>query len=159
VLQRRGFDTFTALLAGMVAAPARRTVCGMLSASGMSQFWHHSRAHRFFSSTRWGPDQLGLVMLGLVIGWLVPAGAPVTVAIDDTLFRRRGRNVHAPCWAYDGSRHVAAGQEKLSRGNTFVIAAVMVELPFLDRPIALPVLAPVVAPGRADQNRDRTRPD
>lgn len=82
----RGFDTFTALLAGMVAAPARRTVCGMLSASGMSQFWHHSRAHRFFSSTRWGPVQLGLVMLGLVIGWLVPAGAPVTVAIDDTLF-------------------------------------------------------------------------
>jgi hypothetical protein len=83
---------------------------------------------------------VGLALLGLVIGWLVPVGAPVVVAIDDTLFRRRGRAVHAPAWAYDGSRHVARGQKKLSRGTTFVVATVLVELPFLDRPIALPVL-------------------
>jgi hypothetical protein len=36
---------------------------------------------------------------------------------------------------------VAKGNQKLSRGNTFVVAAVVVTLPFLDRPIALPVLA------------------
>jgi hypothetical protein len=45
----RGFDTFIALVAGMVAAPARRTVCGMFTASGMQSRWHHSRAHRFFT--------------------------------------------------------------------------------------------------------------
>jgi hypothetical protein len=27
----------------------------------------------------------------------------VVIAIDDTLFRRRGRKVHAADWAYDGS--------------------------------------------------------
>jgi hypothetical protein len=142
-----GFDTFTALLAGLVAAPARRTVCGMFTASGATGVWHHSRAHRFFASTRWCPDQLGLVVLELVIGWLTPARAPITVAIDDTLFRRRGRKVYAACWAYDGSHQVAAGQTKLSRGNTFVVAAIVVELPFLDRPIALPVLARLWRPG------------
>jgi hypothetical protein len=100
------------------------------------------------SSLRWDDrDQVGLVVLGLVIGWLVPAGAPIVVAIDDTLFRRRGRKVHAACWAYDGSRHVAAGQQKLSRGSTFVVAAVVVRLPFLDRPIALPVLTRLWRPG------------
>lgn len=36
---------------------------------------------------------------------------------------------------------MAKGNAKLSRGNTFVVAAVVVTLPFLDRPIALPVLA------------------
>src|SRR5882757_6453648 len=128
----RGFDTFTALVTGLIAAPARRTVCGMLTASGMTGVWHHSRAHRFF---------VGLVVLGLVIGWLIPAGAPLTVAVDDTMFRRSGKKVWAACWAYDGSRQVAAGQQKLSRGTTFVVAAVVVTLPFLDRPIALPVLA------------------
>jgi len=143
----RGFDTFTALVAGLIAAPARRSVCEMLTASGMNAVWHHSRAHRFFASARWSPDQLGLAVLGLVIGWLLPAGAPVTVAVDDTLFRRCGRKVHAACWAYDGSRPVAAGQRKLSRGNTFVVAAIVVELPFLERSIALPVLARLWRPG------------
>jgi hypothetical protein len=143
----RGFETFIALVAGLIAAPARRTVCGIFTASGMNTVWHHSRAHRFFASTRWRPDQVGVVMLGLVIGWLVPAGAPVVIAIDDTLFPRRGRKVYAACWPYDGSRQVAAGQQKLTRGNTFVVTAVTVELPFLDRPIALPVLARLWRPG------------
>jgi hypothetical protein len=112
------FETFAALVAGLVAAPARRSVCGMLTALGMSQRWHRSRAHRFFSSTRWSGDQLGLTLAGLLIGWLLPVGAPITVAVDDTLFRRRGRHVHAAVWAYDGSRQVTEGQTKLSRANT-----------------------------------------
>lgn len=83
----------------------------------------------------------------LVIGWLTPAGAPLLIAIDDTLFRRSGKKVHGAVWAYDGSRQVAKGQAKLSRGNTFVVAAVAVELPFADRPIALPVLFRLWRPG------------
>jgi hypothetical protein len=61
--------------------------------------------------------------------------------VDDTLFRRRGHKVYAAHWGYDGSLKVAKGNRKLSRGNTFVVATVVVSLPFLDRPIALPVLA------------------
>ena len=30
---------------------------------------------------------------GLIVKYLVPAGAPVTVAVDGTLFRRRGKKV------------------------------------------------------------------
>lgn len=77
----------------------------------------------------------------------MPVGAPIALAVDDTLFRRSGRRVHGGCWAYDGSRQVAPGAKKLSRGTTFVVAAVVVELPFLDRPIALPVLARLWRPG------------
>ena len=85
--------------------------------------------------------------MGLIIGWLIPTGAPLVVAVDDTMFRRSGKHVWAACWAYDGSRHVAAGQQKLSRGTTFVVAAVVVTPPFLARPIALPVLARLWRPG------------
>ncbi len=49
--------------------------------------------------------------------------------------------MHAAHWACDGSLKVPSGGKKLSRGNTFVVAAVVVHLPFLDRPVALPVLA------------------
>lgn len=98
----RTFPTFVALVTGPIAAPARRTVCGMLTAAGMGGVWHHSRAHRFFATARWSLDQVGLIALSLVIGWLTPVGAPVVVAVDDTLFRRSGRRVHGACWAYDG---------------------------------------------------------
>jgi hypothetical protein len=86
-------------------------------------------------------------MVGLVVGWRTPTGAPLVIVVDDTLFRRTGRHVHAAFWAYNGSRRVAAGQEKLSRGNTFVVAAVVVDLPFLQGPIALPVLFRLWRPG------------
>ncbi|WP_346140404.1 transposase, partial [Kutzneria viridogrisea] len=143
----RTYTTFVALVTGLIAAPARRTVCGMLTAARMAGVWHHGRAHRFFATAQWSLDQVGLTMVGLVVGWLTPAGAPLVVAVDDTLFRRAGRKVHGAFWAYDGSRKVAAGQEKLSRGTTFVVAALVVELPFLERPIALPVLYRLWRPG------------
>ncbi|MGO9077450.1 MAG: transposase [Streptosporangiaceae bacterium] len=49
------------------------------------------RAHYFFSRARWQPGDLGLTLARLAVTLLVPAGQPVTVAIDDTRFRRRGK--------------------------------------------------------------------
>ena len=45
---------------------------------------------------RWNPDDLGLAVARLAVALLVSAGEPVTVAIDDTLFRRRGRRSDQP---------------------------------------------------------------
>ena len=135
------FTTFALLAAGLIARPAGRTVCGMLAGAGLGGVWHHSRAHRFFAAAAWSADAVGLVVLRLAAGWLIPAGAPVVIAVDDTMFRRAGRKVHAVHWAYDGSLKVPKGGKKISRGNTFVIAAVIAELPFLRRPVALPVAA------------------
>jgi hypothetical protein len=113
----------------------------MLAGAGLAGVWHHSRAHRFFPAAHWNADAVGSTVLRLIVGHLVPVGAPLVVAVDDTMFRRCGRKVYAAHWAYDGSPKVAKGNQKLSRGNTFVVAAVVVASPFLDRPIALPVLA------------------
>jgi hypothetical protein len=49
------FETFTALVGGLVAQPVGRTVCGMLSGAGLARVWHHARAHRLFSAARWCP--------------------------------------------------------------------------------------------------------
>jgi len=70
------------------------------------------------------PVQLRLARLAVTL--LVPAGQPVTVAIDDTLFRRRGK-VWAASWFHDGS---AAGKDKTGYGNNWVIAGIVVSLPF-----------------------------
>ena len=47
----------------------------------------------------------------------------------------------AASWFHDGS---AAGPDKTGYGNNWVIAAIIVRLPFLDRPAAIPVLAKLV---------------
>jgi DDE superfamily endonuclease len=122
------FTTFALLAAGLIARPAGRTVCGMLAGAGLGGVWHHSRAHRFFAAAAWSADAVGLVVLRLVADWLIPAGAPVVIAVDDTMFRRAGRSM--PRTGYDGSLRVPKGGKKVSRGNTFVIAAVIAELPF-----------------------------
>jgi DDE superfamily endonuclease len=144
------FETFTALVAGLVAQPVGRTVCGMLTGAGLAQVWHHARAHRFFSVARWCPHQVGLVLAELIVTRLLALGAPVMVAVDDTLFRRRGKRVHGVGWFHDGS---AAGQLKLGFGNNWVVAAIIVTLPFCARPVALPVLATLAVKG------GRSKPD
>jgi hypothetical protein len=135
---RPTFARFVALLCGLVAMPVRRTVCGMLVGTGLAGKIHHSWAHSFFAEARWSVDRVSVVLSGLVIERLVPAGAPVVIAVDDTLFRRSGRKVHAAGWFHDGSAKGPRGSQ-VSWGNNWVIAAIVVDLPFLDRPMALPV--------------------
>ena len=145
------FETFTALVAGLVAQPVSRTVCGMLTGAGLARVWHHARAHRFFSAARWCPHQVGLGVAELIVTHLLAPGAPITVVVDDTLFRRRGKKVHGVGWFHDGS---AAGQAKLGFGNNWVVAAIIVTLPFCTRPVALAVLATLAVKGG-----DRSKPD
>ncbi len=135
------FRTFCGLACGFLAQAGKRTVCGMLAGAGLSRIWPHDRAHWFFARARWDPDDLGLAVARLVVALLVPAGEPVTVAIDDTLFRRRGKKVWAASWFHDGS---APGPAKTGYGNNWVIAAIVVRLPAVRRPVAIPVLAKLV---------------
>jgi len=146
---KHSFETFSHMVAGMVAQTGRRTVTGMLTGAGLSRLWPHRRAHAFFSEASWDPDQLGLRLARAAVGALVPTAAPVLVVIDDTLLHRVGKKVFGALWAHDGS---GRGKDKLGFGNTWVVAAVVVRLPFLAKPIALPVAARLWR-GRATASR------
>lgn len=140
------FRTFCGLAAGLAGQSRRRTVVGMLLGAGLSRAWPHDRAHYFFARARWEIDELGLAVARLAVLLLVPAGAPLTVAVDDSLFRRSGRKVHGAGRQYDGS---SPSWNKLSFGTCFVVAGVVVHLPFLARPVCLPALALVPSGTRA----------
>ncbi len=98
------FRTFCGLACGFLAQTGRRSVCGMLAGAGLSRAWSHDRAHFFFARARWNADDLGLAVARLVVTLLVPAGQPVVVAIDDTLFRRRGKKSGPPPGSTTGPR-------------------------------------------------------
>ncbi len=144
------FRTFTVLACGFLAQPGKRTVCGMLAGAGLSRLWPHDRAHWFFSRARWNAGDLGLAAAVLVVSLLVPAGAPVDVAVDDTLFKRRGKKVWAASWFHDGS---APGPAKTGYGNNWVILGIVVRLRFMSRPVAVPVMAKLVIKGSNSKSR------
>jgi hypothetical protein len=144
------FPVFCALACGLVSQTADRTVCGMLVGAGLSRTWSHHRAHRFFSHARWSIEHVSAVLTRLVVRLLLAADAAVTVAIDDTLFHRRGPKVHAASWFHDGS---AIGKAKVGYGNNWVILAIMVRLGFRDRPLALPVGFALVKKNSGDSSR------
>jgi hypothetical protein len=117
------FQTFIGLVVGLIAQTRRRTVCGMLTGAGLDQVWHHSRAHRLFSNARWSGDALGLALADLIVTHLLPAGSPLTVAVDDTLFKRSGKKVFGAAWHHDGA---AKGPKPIGFGNCWVVAGIVV---------------------------------
>ena len=108
------FATFCGLTAGLAGQVRRRTVCGMLPGADLARAWPHDRAHYFFARARWQVDDLGVAVARLVVPLLVPAGEPLTVAVDDSVFRRSGRKVYGAGWQYDGS---SPSQNRLSFGT------------------------------------------
>lgn len=136
----RTLQTFRYLVVGLLARVGEHSVCGMLVGARLERVWHHSLAHAFFAERKWCPDRLGLILLDFVVGAFLPADAPIKLAVDDTLFKRSGKQVHGAAWQYDGSQASGHGP-KIAYGNNFVIMTVIVRLPFIGRAVSLAVLS------------------
>src|SRR6185312_5828149 len=147
------FHTFVGLVVGLIAQTRRRTVCGMLTGAGLDRVWQHSRAHRLFTHARWSGDALGLALADLIVTHLLPAGSPLTVAVDDTLFKRSGKKVFGVAWHHDGAakgRQTHRVRQLLGRGRHHRAATVSV-------PPGVPAGAgPALA--TPAHRKDRTRP-
>ena len=139
---------------GLIVQTRRRTVVGMLLGAGLTHIWPHDRAHYFFARARWSADQLGLALACLITDRLLPEDAALQVAVDDTLFKRRGKKVFGAAWQHDGS---ATGSKAIGFGNNWVVLGLLVPLPFLPRPVCLPVLARLWRPGREVSKVDLAR--
>jgi transposase len=137
------FRTFCGLVAGLTGQVRRRTVVGMLLGACLA--WPHDRAHYFFSRARWEIDEVGVAVAFAVVTLFTDPGADITVAVDDSVSVRCGKHVHGAGWQHDGS---ARNKQKLSFGNCFVTAGIVVVLPFCSRTWCLPVLARLHLPGK-----------
>jgi hypothetical protein len=140
--------TFQALVGGFLTQPGQRTVTGMLVGARLAGRRHHDLAYRFFATARWSADQLGLVLLELICATLVPAGAPLVLAVDDTLWHRTGRKLHGAAWHHDSN---GPGRHRPAWGHRWVVVGVICHPPFLRRAVCLPILARLWLPGQADR--------
>jgi hypothetical protein len=141
------FDTFCWLVHGFVGRVGEHTITGVWQAARLAGVLHHSRAHDFFARRRWSPDRLGLALAGFVVERFVPAGAPIAVAIDETLFSRTGPKVFAAAWHFDSAAPLRATR-RLGFGNSFVCLGILIGLH--GRTVCLPLLFRLWRPAQGD---------
>ena len=86
------FATFHHRLAGWIVAPGPRTRSEVWQATGRAATRHGDTAYSFSASAKWNGDDLGKLLLLMVVARLLPAGATWLV-VDDTPCRKRGATV------------------------------------------------------------------
>lgn len=160
---RPTFTTFAALITGLVTHTGPRTVCGMLTGTGLARLWPHDRAHTFFSHRRWNPHHLGQTMAHLIVSSFTTPDQDLTLVIDDTLIKRSGRHVFARYRQHDGAR---PKNDPLTWGVCYLVTALAVHLPGRAKALALPVFTacwqPSATPrptGKAGRNGPIPHPD
>ena len=101
------FEKLLVLFIGWVRTSGRHAVTETLVVTGVAGQRHHEAYHRFFSRGTWDPDDLG-AWLYHGIEKLLPPGAAVVIAIDDTLAPKRGPHVFGLGSHIDPVRSTAA---------------------------------------------------
>ena len=130
------FESLVTVLTGWVFA-RRRTVTRMILAAGDSAEKHYSSYHRLFSRARWSLDAVGLALFDLIVPW---CGDRISIAIDDTLARKRGLKMFGTGMHYDPLLS-SRGKTITNWGHSWVVLGVIVRLPFRDNHYyCLPIL-------------------
>src|SRR5437763_13592289 len=101
------FANLQVLVIGAILAPGRRTVASALRAVGLERGANFSKYHRFFSQAHWCSLQLSRLLLALLIRCFVPAGGALQLIVDETVERRRGKQVEIRGFFRDAVRSTA----------------------------------------------------
>ena len=138
VFTRPGFDNMLVVFAGWVQTCGVHAVTQALVATEVAGRRHHEAFHRFFSRGTWNPDEMGHVLLGCALR-LLPVGAAITLALDDTLAPKKGPQVFGMGNHLDAVRSTRRFRI-FSFGHCWVVLAIRVPVPFSHRVWALPLL-------------------
>ncbi len=112
------FQVFEALLAGLVSRVGEHTVTGMWQAARLAGKLHHSRGHDFFARAAWCPDRLGLLLLDFLLERFTDPEAPISLAVDGTVFGRAGRKVFGASWHHDSQAPWAAASSSATASSS-----------------------------------------
>lgn len=135
---RPGFENLVVVFGGWILTAGTHAITAALVASAVAGRRHHEAFHRFFSRGTWSPDAWGRRLLELALR-LVPEGDPVRIAVDDTLAPKKGAHVFGLGTHLDAVRSTRR-HRVFCFGHCWVIAAILVRVPFSQRTWALPIL-------------------
>ena len=133
------FKNVLVLTYGAILTPGRRTVAAALRVLGLEDRPDFGKYHRVLNRARWQPLLVSRLLLGLIILLCLPAGAALTLVVDETLERRWGRKIKSKGFFRDPIRST---KKKVvhSPGLRWLCLSILVSVPWSCRPWALPFL-------------------
>src|SRR5262245_54802492 len=131
------------LVIGAVLTPGQRTVTAILSVMGLRQSRHFQNYHRVLNRARWSSRAISQCLLLALLNVFVPHG-PILLGLDDTVERRRGKQIAAKGIYRDPVRSSHSHFVKVS-GLRWLSAMLLVPIPWAGGTWALPFLT-VLAP-------------
>lgn len=149
------------LIVGTLLARGSRTVTAALRQMGLAADPNFSLYHHVLNRARWSPLQLSQILLLLLVHTFVPEGAPVLLAIDETLERRRGEKIKKLGYFHDASRSTHK-YPLIGMGLRWVCMMLVVTPPWTTRPWALPFLCVLFTPAKVNAalgRRHKTVPE
>jgi len=93
------------LLIGAILCTGKRTVTSALRVMGLADEVNFSKYHRVLNGSKWDSWQLVQILLGLLLP-LIPKDWPILIAMDETIERRKGKEISIRSIWY-GRRHPA----------------------------------------------------
>jgi hypothetical protein len=131
------FYTFGIMMSGWVLNLRRHTITETVRAAQAVDSKHISSFHRFFSRAPWCLDELGLVLIRLIVEHLLDPHQVVEAPVDDTLGRHTGKKIAGASMHRDPLLSTAK-RPMFHWGHVWVVLSINV--PAFGKTWALPVL-------------------
>lgn len=128
------------LVCGTLLSRGKHTVTSALKILGLDQQHNWPKYHNVLNRAKWDGLAVAKVLLQLLITTFLPADAPIEIVVDETLERRWGRKIKKKGHWRDAiaSSH---GQNVAAIGLRWLVAALVVKLPWSSRRWALPFVS------------------
>ena len=119
------FSLWTTLVTGWVLSHRHRFVTDLIVSSDATRDGAWCDFHRFFNRYKWSLDDVCRVTAKIVVATLVPPGAIITLAVDDTLCRKRGLGLFGAGMHHDALLS-SRGFKLFSWGHDWVVVCIVV---------------------------------
>jgi hypothetical protein len=151
VFSKRVWAQVQVLVVGAILAPRTRTVTAVLRVMGLSQERQFQKYHRVLNRARWSSRAVAQVLLERLLTTFVPTG-PVVMGLDETIERRRGKQIQAKGIYRDPVRSSHSHFVKAS-GLRWLCTMLLPEIGWAQRVWALPFLTALCPSERYHQAR------
>jgi len=144
VFSERVWEWAKVLLIGAILVPGERTVAAILRVMGCSDDKQFQNYHRVLNRAAWSSRELSRLLLVLLVRLFVPGKEPLILGIDETIERRRGRQIAARGVYRDPVRSSKEFFVK-THGLRWISLMLLTPIPWAQRVWALPFLT-ILAP-------------
>jgi hypothetical protein len=154
VFSERVWEWAKVLLIGAILAPGERTVAAILRVMGCSDEKQFQNYHRVLNRAKWSSRELSRVLLLMLVRLFVAGNEPVVLGIDETIERRRGRQIAARGVYRDPVRSSKEFFVK-TNGLRWISLMLLTRISWAQRVWALPFLTVLAPSERYHQERNR----